>query len=83
MYLQRNDSKIDGYTEEFIYGGFKSVLSMFHSPYMYEETVITSDLNGLLFTTKGKAEKSLGWKELYVTDKIEEEDDQEKHPCYL
>uniref|UniRef100_UPI003F493356 type IA DNA topoisomerase n=1 Tax=Bacillus multifaciens TaxID=3068506 RepID=UPI003F493356 len=56
----------------------KSVLSMFHAPYMYEETVITSDLNGLLFTTKGKAEKSLGWKELYVTDKIEEEDDQEK-----
>ncbi|WP_142318760.1 type IA DNA topoisomerase [Bacillus cereus] len=56
----------------------KSVLSMFHSPYKYEETVITSDLNGLLFTTKGKAEKSLGWKELYVTDKIEEEDDQEK-----
>lgn len=56
----------------------KSVLSMFHSPYMYEETVITSDLNGLLFITKGKAEKSLGWKELYVTDKIEEEDDQEK-----
>ncbi|HDR7594796.1 TPA: DNA topoisomerase 3 [Bacillus mycoides] len=56
----------------------KSVLSMFHAPYMYEETVITSDLNGLLFTTKGKAEKSLGWKELYVTDKTEEEDDQEK-----
>ncbi|QWH04011.1 type IA DNA topoisomerase (plasmid) [Bacillus mycoides] len=56
----------------------KSVLSMFHAPYMFEETVITSDLNGLLFTTKGKAEKSLGWKELYVTDKIEEEDDQEK-----
>ncbi|MDA1567913.1 DNA topoisomerase 3 [Bacillus cereus] len=56
----------------------KSVLSMFHAPYMYEETVITSDLNGLLFNTKGKAEKSLGWKELYVTDEIEEEDDQEK-----
>ncbi|MGE7939868.1 DNA topoisomerase 3 [Bacillus paramycoides] len=56
----------------------KSVLSMFHAPYMYEETVITSDLNGMLFTTKGKAEKSLGWKELYVTDEIEEEDDQEK-----
>lgn len=56
----------------------KSVLSMFHAPYMYEETVITSDLNGLLFNTKGKAEKSLGWKELYVTDKIEAEDDQEK-----
>ncbi|MGH0589681.1 DNA topoisomerase 3 [Bacillus mycoides] len=56
----------------------KSVLSMFHAPYMYEETVIISDLNGLLFNTKGKAEKSLGWKELYVTDKIEEEDDQEK-----
>lgn len=56
----------------------KSVLSMFHAPYMYEETVITSDLNGLLFTTRGKVEKSLGWKELYVTDKIEEEDDQEK-----
>ncbi|MFJ7484280.1 DNA topoisomerase 3 [Bacillus thuringiensis] len=56
----------------------KSVLSMFHAPYMYEETVITSDLNGMLFTTKGKAEKSLGWKELYVTDEIEEEDDEEK-----
>ncbi|MEC3226111.1 DNA topoisomerase [Bacillus thuringiensis] len=56
----------------------KSVLSMFHAPYMYEETVITSDLNGMLFTTKGKAEISLGWKELYITDKIEEEDDQEK-----
>lgn len=56
----------------------KSVLSMFHAPYMYEETVITTDLNGLLFSTKGKAEKSLGWKELFVTDKIEEDNDQEK-----
>ncbi|MED0981372.1 DNA topoisomerase 3 [Bacillus paramycoides] len=56
----------------------KSVLSMFHAPYMYEETVITSDLNGMLFNTKGTAEKSLGWKELYITDEIEEEDDPEK-----
>ncbi|EJQ36070.1 DNA topoisomerase III [Bacillus cereus BAG5X1-1] len=56
----------------------KSVLSMFHAPYEYEETVITTDMNGLIFTTKGKAEKALGWKELYVTDKLEEEDKEEQ-----
>ncbi|MBU4643132.1 type IA DNA topoisomerase [Bacillus toyonensis] len=56
----------------------KSVLGMFHAPYEYEETIITTDMNGLLFTTKGKAEKALGWKELYVTDKIEEEDKEEQ-----
>lgn len=56
----------------------KSVLSMFHAPYEYEETVITTDLNGLLFTTKGKAEKSLGWKELYKTDKVDEEETEQQ-----
>ena len=56
----------------------KSVLSMFHAPYEYEETVITTDLNGLLFTTKGKAEKSLGWKELYETDKVDEEEKEQQ-----
>ncbi|QTR69308.1 topoisomerase C-terminal repeat-containing protein (plasmid) [Bacillus cytotoxicus] len=56
----------------------KSVLCMFHQPYEYEETLITTDLNGLLFTTKGRAEKKLGWKELFATDKVEDEEKEEQ-----
>jgi len=56
----------------------KSVLCMFHAPYEYEETVITTDVNGLAFITRGKAEKALGWKELYKMDKVDEEEKEDK-----
>ncbi|PEO28677.1 type IA DNA topoisomerase [Bacillus toyonensis] len=56
----------------------KSVLGMFHAPYEYEETIIITDMNGLEFTTKGKAEKALGWKELYKADQPSEEESEER-----
>jgi DNA topoisomerase-3 len=51
---------------------------MFHAPYEYEETIITTDMNGLEFTTKGKAEKALGWKELYKADQPSEEESEDR-----
>ncbi|HZH59645.1 MAG TPA: DNA topoisomerase III [Metabacillus sp.] len=56
----------------------KSVLAMFHAPYVYEETVIQTEMNSFLFVTKGKVEKEKGWKELYGdgtdgTDKTDEQ----------
>lgn len=52
----------------------KSVFGMFHHPYRYEETKILTDLNGVELHTTGKVEKSLGWKEMYKTDSVEDED---------
>ncbi len=55
----------------------KSALAMFHSPYLYEETNIKTDVNGVVFETKGKIEKSKGWKELYSYE-AEDDNDEEK-----
>ncbi|MGY4691272.1 DNA topoisomerase 3 [Salibacterium sp. K-3] len=43
----------------------KSVLAMFHQDYVYEETVVTTDVKGLLFYSKGKVDKQRGWKTLF------------------
>lgn len=51
----------------------KSVLAMFHAPYEYDETMIEISVNGILFVTKGKVEKVLGWKELFQTSEDEDE----------
>ncbi|WP_240377348.1 type IA DNA topoisomerase [Bacillus piscicola] len=42
-----------------------SVLAMFHHDYQYEETIVTTDVKGLLFYSKGKVETVRGWKELF------------------
>ena len=56
----------------------KSALGMFHSPYIYEETTIITDVKGLNFETKGKVEKSKGWKELFANDPKDQEETIEK-----
>lgn len=40
---------------------------MFHEDYIYEETTIITDVNGLEFKTTGKVEKDKGWKALFPT----------------
>lgn len=47
----------------------KTTLAMFHSDYIYEETKITTDVNGVEFFTTGKVEISKGWKELFSQEK--------------
>lgn len=48
-----------------------TTLAMFHSDYVYEETKVITDVNGLEFETTGNTEKALGWKELFkVTSQI-------------
>ncbi|WP_430510695.1 DNA topoisomerase 3 [Gottfriedia solisilvae] len=55
----------------------KSAVAMFHAPYEYEETVIQTSINGMLFETKGKVEKKKGWKELYQNDAQSEDEKKE------
>jgi DNA topoisomerase III len=50
----------------------RTTLAMFHSDYKYEETVITTTVNGVEFYTKGKVELDLGWKTLFVKDSASE-----------
>ncbi|MBS4210239.1 type IA DNA topoisomerase [Bacillus sp. FJAT-50079] len=49
----------------------KTTLAMFHSDYIYEETKIITDVNGLEFETTGQTEISKGWKELFSDSKRE------------
>ena len=39
---------------------------MFHTDYLYTETKVTTDVNGLPFFTTGKTERDKGWKALFV-----------------
>lgn len=45
-----------------------TTLGMFHEDYIYEETTILTDVNGLEFKSTGKTEKERGWKELFHSD---------------
>lgn len=77
-----DNNVIGGLTEEqknIYFEIVKSVLAMFHHPYIYEETVIDTDINQIVFTTKGKVEKSLGWKELFLTDNVPDEEKEEEN----
>ncbi|UOQ44264.1 DNA topoisomerase 3 [Halobacillus salinarum] len=42
-----------------------TTLAMFHGDYVYEETVIFTNVHELLFKTTGKREVKSGWKELF------------------
>lgn len=44
----------------------RTTLAMFHTDYLYTETKVTTDVNGLLFFTAGKTERDKGWKALFV-----------------
>ena len=50
--------------------------AQFHTPYVYDETVVEVDYKDELFGAKGRVIKSLGWKELYPTKKkaVDDED---------
>ncbi|WOV84463.1 DNA topoisomerase III [Sporosarcina jeotgali] len=43
----------------------RTALAMFHRDYLYTETKVTTDVNGLPFFTTGKTEVDKGWKELF------------------
>lgn len=51
------------------YEVLRTTLAMFHSDYIYEETKIITDVNGVEFFTTGKVEVSKGWKELFSQEK--------------
>ena len=52
----------------------RTTLAMFHTDYLYTETKVTTDVNGLPFFTTGKTERDLGWKALFQRSKDEKDD---------
>lgn len=56
----------------------KSALAMFLPDYTYDETIITTAIGEVDFITKGKTEKSIGWKLLYRGDPEEQEFEEEE-----
>ena len=52
----------------------RTTLAMFHTDYLYTETKVTTDVNGLSFFTTGKTERDLGWKALFQRSKEEKDD---------
>jgi len=61
----------------------RTTLAMFHSDYLYTETKVTTDVNGLPFFTTGKTERDKGWKALFVRSSIEKEKDEPSLPPLL
>lgn len=51
----------------------KSALAIFMEDYVYEETVVITTIGEIEFSTKGKVERSLGWKSLYTNDTVPDE----------
>ncbi|MGB2991977.1 MAG: DNA topoisomerase, partial [Paenisporosarcina sp.] len=47
----------------------RTTLAMFHSNYLYQETTVTTEVNGLSFLSSGKTEIDKGWKALFSNDK--------------
>lgn len=44
-------------------------VAIFEKPYVYDETKITTTINGIPFKTTGKIEKGLGWKQFYPKER--------------
>lgn len=55
----------------------RTTLAMFHSDYLYEETKVTTDIQGVEFYASGKVEIDKGWKTLFGREKEGEEKDEE------
>lgn len=55
----------------------RTTLAMFHTDYLYTETKVTTDVNGLPFFTVGKTERDKGWKALFVRSSAKEQDKDE------
>ena len=47
----------------------RTSLAMFHSNYVFQETTVQTDVNGLLFYSTGKTELDKGWKALFSNEK--------------
>ena len=59
-----------------------TTIAMFHSDYVYEETKILTDVNGLEFESTGKVEVSQGWKDLFHhSDDEDKKGDVQKLPA--
>ena len=54
----------------------RTTLAMFHTDYLYTETKVTTDVNGLPFFTVGKTERDKGWKALFVRSAKENDKDE-------
>jgi DNA topoisomerase-3 len=57
-----------------------TTLAMFHSDYLYTETKVTTDVNGLPFFTTGKTEQDKGWKALFVRSSKESDKEEPTLP---
>lgn len=55
-----------------------TTLSMFADDYLYDETVIETDVNGLIFYTKGTVERNKGWKSLFQKENTQKDNENEK-----
>ncbi len=56
----------------------KRFLAVLSPPFEYEQTTVKVDVNGELFSAKGKIVKSSGWKSIYQgSEKLEDEPDEE------
>lgn len=53
----------------------RSVLAMFCGEYIYDETVIETALNDVIFETVGKIEVDIGFKALWANEKDDDDDD--------
>lgn len=61
----------------------RSTLAIFHTDYLYTETKVTTEVNGLPFFTTGKTERDKGWKALFIrSSKETEKDDPSLPPLY-
>lgn len=58
----------------------RTTLAMFHTDYLYTETKVVTDVNGLPFFTTGKTERDKGWKALFVRSSKETEKDEPSLP---
>ncbi|MEB7040102.1 type IA DNA topoisomerase [Staphylococcus gallinarum] len=57
-----------------------TTLSMFAEDYIYDETTVETDVNGLIFHTKGTVEKNTGWKLLFKDKTETNKSDENKLP---
>lgn len=58
----------------------RTTLGMFHTDYLYTETKVTTEVNGLLFFTTGKTEVDKGWKALFIQSSNEKEKEEPTLP---
>ena len=58
----------------------RTTLAMFHTDYLYTETKVVTDVNGLPFFTTGKTERDKGWKALFIRSSKETEKDEPSLP---